>query len=753
MKQKNYFVYDFLDLDDPLASKDIVWHACRPVSIHARSGVVTLSVPFEAMERRKNGLAIMEGVNRRSYNLRVMAYGSDIVRVSIAFGGKLPRDEDNPMFEWDPSLKQEDLFPVATEFGWDIFDSNGMLRMSIRTLERPVKKWSNLIGPPPESFEATIFPDGNVSVPFMAWDLFTPDQWESISLGFIERNGSAHRSFFSLHAKNDEKFAGTGERFSRMNLAGKTIVLENVDALGVNNRRSYKNVPFYVSSRPYGLFTATTSSMRLSFADISTRAVQALLEDDWIDLFFIGGGSVESIVRNYRRITGFPRPVPLWSLGVWMSRMSYFSADEVRRVAGRLRSEEFPCDVIHLDTGWFSRDWKCDWKFSPERFPNPKEFMDEMRRLGFRISLWQLPSVGRDTELFEFASKNGYLPPKRKNLEGAEDFSTTIDFTNPEAIVWYQGLLRNLLEMGASVIKADFGETIDMDAEYHGMPANLLRNIYCLLYQRAAFEITEKVKGEGIIWARAGWAGCQRFPVHWGGDSACTWDGLAGTIRGGLHLGVSGFAFWSHDVPGFHGVPNFMNSWPDSTLYLRWTQVATFTSHFRYHGTSPREPYEYPEVASLVRKWLRLRYAIIPYLFNECRKVIKTGLPIFRALIFHHSDDPFSWFIDDEFYCGDSLLVAPILNPEGIRDVYLPAGEWTDIWTGSTIQGPILLKNVKCPLSRIPVYAKTGSTIKVYPKIVQCTDEMTLSDAVDLAFDSSYTGFSHSILGRVTGLE
>jgi alpha-D-xyloside xylohydrolase len=463
------------------------------------------------------------------------------------------------------------------------------------------------------------------------------------------------------------------------------------------------------------------------------------------------------VVYHYRRLTGFPQDVPLWSYGIWMSRMTYFSAEETRQVARKLRGGGFPCDVIHVDTGWFEKDWACDWKFSPRTFPNPAGYLAEMRSQGFRVSLWQLPSVSQGTDLYDSALANRYVAvrlakaPDGSNFGGIES-AGTIDFTNPEAVRWYQGLLAGLLKLGVAAIKTDFGENIDLQAEYRGMPARLLHNLYALLYQKAAYEITKEVKGEGLIWARAGWVGCQRYPVHWGGDSACTWDGLAGSLRGGLHLGFSGFAFWSHDVPGFHGLPDFMNSWPADDLYVRWTQAGVFTSHMRYHGAQPREPYEYPAIADLVRKWWRLRYALIPTLAEAGREAVHTGFPVLRALPFHHADDPTCWEIDDQFYCGSKLLVAPVLNPEGRRDVYLPEGAWRDLWSGEKLQGPGWLKGVVSPLEHIPVYAVDGSSIPVYPEPVQCTDEMDLSRVSRIEFGDQYRGFSASQLGKLTGL-
>jgi alpha-D-xyloside xylohydrolase len=299
------------------------------------------------------------------------------------------------------------------------------------------------------------------------------------------------------------------------------------------------------------------------------------------------------------------------------------------------------------------------------------------------------------------------------------------------------------------VIKTDFGETISMDADYAcGLPAEKVHNLYALLYQRAVWEATRETTQAPMIWARAGWAGCQRYPAHWGGDPSCTWDGMAGTLRGGLHLGVSGFGFWGHDISGCHGLPDFMNNRPSDDLYVRWTQFGVFSSHLRYHGTSPREPYEYPAVADLVRQWLNLRYALIPYLVEQGEIATRTGYPLLRALLFHDPSDPSCWRVDDQFFCGDSLLVAPVMNAEGVRDVYLPAGRWVDVWTGEIVDGLRLLRGVSMPLARLPVYAKLGAAIRVYPESVQCTDEMDWAKCATLVFDQGYRGLAASILGR-----
>jgi alpha-D-xyloside xylohydrolase len=758
MKSKNNLLADLLDFDTPEASQDILWAAGAPRAVSARDGDVAVELDFYAQVLSEEGVRTADNIAPQKHTLWVRAYGEEIIRLTINFNSdEIPADSSNVMLDIDEKMKRFPLSLDQDSKGWKIVDPSGKIRMEINTQPALVKHWSDLIPAPPETLDATIYPDGLTTVPLEAYDIFRPELRGSFPLAYVERNQQPHRATFAFKATANEKIAGTGERFAPMNISGRTLVLENADALGVNNRRCYKNVPFYVSSRPYGLLILTSAHARLSLADISTRVNQAMIEDGLVDLFVIGGRNIERILYNYRSLTGFPHDVPLWSYGIWMGRMTYFTADETRQVASHLREEAFPCDVIHVDTGWFDQDWICDWEFSPRTFPHAEEYLKEMRSNGFRVTLWQLPSVSTQTHLYKPALENEYIASNKKRMSSLSNFgdsghAATIDFTNPRATEWYQGLLEKLLRLGVAAIKTDFGETIDLQAEYKGMDAKRLHNLYSLLYQKAAFEITKRVKGEGLIWARAGWVGNQRYPVHWGGDSACTWEGMAGSLRGGLHLGLSGYAFWGHDIGGFHGLPNFMNSWPTDNLYMRWTQLGVFSSHMRYHGSSPREPYEYPAIADLVRQWWNLRYALIPYLVEQGQQIVHTGLPMLRALIFHHEEDPMCWHIDDQYYFGNSFLVAPIMNDDSVRDVYLPSGKWINFWTGEILEGNRWLKNVEMPLEHMPIYAKFGTQVPIYPHRVRCTDEMDLTKAVKVFFDDQYKGLRGSILGSIVSL-
>lgn len=740
MKQTNYQLFDFLDFDIDLNGGDRLWRACTPTGIEEKCGDVYVTVPFRK-QNNSNEITPDNQVPPKNYKIRLRAYGEKILRVSVAFEGEICNNSE--MLQTDSVLQQSPLYFEKSTDEWVIRDSAGRKKAVFNLRKPDTDWWSDLQPGPSESIDVSFFPDGEKEIKSAAYDIFSPARHDAFALALVERNEKAHRSTFSFHAAPDECFMGTGERFAKMDLSGKTVQLRNQDGQGVNNRRTYKNIPFYISSEMYGMFLHTTSFGKFSLADHSTRSVQVMVEDTVMDVFLIGGNTPEDILLGYRLLTGFPSMPPLWSFGVWMSRMTYFSADEVNQICDRLRKEKYPCDVIHLDTGWFETDWLCEWKFNKERFPDPKKFIWDLRDKGFKVSLWQLPYIAYTAEQYKEASENNFISKSEKKIQGASNFSVqdyagTIDFTYDKAVEWYKGLLKNLLDMGVVCIKADFGEDIHLDAEYHSMTPEKLHNIYPLLYQKAAYEITKEVTGDGIIWARAAWAGCQRYPLHWGGDSACSWDGMAGSLKGGLHFGLSGFGFWSHDVPGFHGVPDFMNSVLPDDIYVRWTQFGVFSSHIRYHGSHKREPWFYPKIAGIVKDWWKLRYMLIPYILEQSEKVTKTGYPIIRALWMHHPSDKTCRHIDDQYYFGDSMLVAPVMNSENKRDVYLPDGKWIHFFTGEVYTGNIWLKDIETPLHEMPVFVRYGDVIPFYPEDVDSTDDMDMQKIEKIVFDKSF---------------
>lgn len=751
MKQTNYHLFDFMDFEPEMAKNEALWKAYSPSKIEEREGDIIVTIPYQK-QRHQEDMAPDEVCPQRSYDLVIRAYEPGILRLFTTMTGDEMTEHDK-MLQFSPEIRRK---PLRYANG-NITAADGQT-LAIIDLNTPkLDHWSNLLPAPQPAPLITLYPNGDLSKPIaLNDDHFSPPRYDALPLGFVSRCGastkSTERATISFRCEADECFVGTGERFRKLDLSGQTFQLKNQDGQGVNNRRCYKNIPFYLSSRMYGCFYHTADYCKLSLADHSTRSVQFLNDRATLDVFLIGGRTPEEILRGYRMLTGFPQMPPLWSFGIWMSRMTYFSANEVEEICDRLRAEQYPCDVIHLDTGWFRTDWLCEWKFNPERFPDPEGFIRRLADKGFKVSLWQLPYVAQGAEQLDETKRNHYISqPQSDDSENtaessssnfsALDYAGTIDFTYDKATEWYKNtLLKPLLEMGVKCIKTDFGENIHMDHHYHASTPERLNNLYALLYQKAAYEVTKEVTGDGIVWARAAWAGCQRYPLHWGGDSESSWAGMAGSLKGGLHFGLSGFAFWSHDVPGFHSTPDFMNSPIDEKVYVRWTQFGVFSSHMRYHGTCKREPWHYPEIAPIVKRWWNLRYRLIPYIIMQSEQACRTGYPLLRALIFHHADDRQVWHIDDEYYFGSEFLVCPVMNSEGCRDIYLPEGLWVNFFTGERLQGGRWYYDVEVPLDEMPVFVRPGATIPLYPDNVTSTNDMDLSKSISLFISRDYKG-------------
>ncbi len=492
---------------------------------------------------------------------------------------------------------------------------------------------------------------------------------------YVRRSSDYSRSVaasFTLSA--GEKIFGFGESFKNFDKRGQKVVLWTDDSNGVQNETMYKPIPFFMSSRGYGMFIHTSSPVTCDVGRYYHPVNTLMVGDETLDLF-VFLGKPKDILDAYTDLTGKPQMPPLWSFGLWMSRITYFSEEDGRRVARLLRENRIPSDVIHFDTGWFETDWRCDYKFSKSRFDNPAQMIKDLDAQGFKICLWQLPYFVPKNELFpEILEKGLYVKNRKGNLP-YED--AVLDFSNPQAVEWYQDKIAGLLEMGVGAIKVDFGEAAPADGIYSsGRTGFYEHNLYPLRYNKAVADITQKVTGETIIWARSTWAGSQRYPLHWGGDAANTNTAMAATLRAGLSIGLSGFTFWSHDIGGF------VNRTPED-LYRRWLPFGMLTSHTRTHGAPPKEPWEYNEnFNDAFRLATEMKYKLMPYIYAQSKHAVENGLPMTRALFVEFPDDAGSWLVDDTYLFGSDMLVAPMLEEGTERDVYLPKGKWIDYQTG-----------------------------------------------------------------------
>lgn len=639
--------------------------------------------------------------------------------------------------EWPANEYEADpLLPFSLEFV-----SPHTVRLRIRTTATPVPERPSLmlVGTPardrswiPARIEGGWEfrgPHGSVTLREKPWAVefrdaagrlltHTRRQPGALPFSFIRRAADYSRSVGAVLAlAPGEKLFGGGESFSRLDKRGQKLVLTTHDALGVESASMYKPVPFLLSDRGYGVFMHTSAPVTADLGATSLSQSSLMLGDDELDLF-VFLGSPKEILDAYTDLTGKAPMPPLWSFGLWMSRITYKSEAETREVAAKLREHRIPADIIHLDTGWFETDWHCDYEFAASRFADAPKMISDLKRDGFRISLWQLPYFVPKNRLFpEIIGQGLYV----KDAKGGTPYEDVIlDFSNPATVDWYQAKLAGLLKLGVGAIKVDFGEAAPMDGLYaSGSTGFHEHNLYPLRYQQAVMDITQRTTGDSIIWARAAWAGSQRYPLHWGGDAHTTDGAMAATLRGGLSLGLCGFSFWSHDIGGFFGKS-------PAELYRRWLPFGMLTSHSRAHGEPPKEPWAYgEEFTADYRRAVELKYRLMPYVYAQAKDSAARGLPMLRALFIEFPDDPGSWTVDDEYLFGSSLLVAPLFEANTTeRNVYLPPGRWIDYQTNLGYVGG--WHRIKAGAIPVVLLVREGTALP-HVALAQSTDRMDWS--------------------------
>lgn len=527
-------------------------------------------------------------------------------------------------------------------------------------------------------------------------------------------------AFWSWALTPDERLYGLGERFTPLDHRGEQLTLWTEDAWGTTTAAAYKHVPLLHSSRGYGLFFHTPTPLSVKLGNPSLRAAQVQVGEAALDLFIIFGADQKAIMREYTRLTGRATMPPRWAFGVWLSRCRYQTRAEVEAVAERVRAEDVPCDVLHIDPAWLAiPGFSCDFVSNEDAFPDLAGTVRALGERDFKVSLWELPYVSAAAARYREAAEAGYFLKDERGEPICADFGVpptdgnvraVLDFTNPAARAWWQDLHRPWLRAGVAVFKTDFGEGVPAAAcAFNGMTGRELHNLFPLLYNAAVHEvITEETGRPGMIWGRSGWAGTQRYPAQWGGDPKTDAWAMAASLRGGLNLALSAPGIWAHDIGGFYGPP------PSPELYIRWAQFGLLSPLARAHGTTPREPWEFGEEAlAIFRRYAKLRMRLNPYLYAAAWEAHAEGLPMLRPLALEYPDDLTVATIDDQYLLGADLLVAPIFSEsrEAVaRRLYLPAGEWVDFWTDECVAGGRYITRV-APLDTIPLYVRAGAIL------------------------------------------
>jgi alpha-D-xyloside xylohydrolase len=509
-----------------------------------------------------------------------------------------------------------------------------------------------------------------------------------------------------------ESVYGLGERFSAFVKNGQSVDIWNRDG-GTASEQTYKNIPFYLTNRGYGVFVNDPGLVSFEVASEKLSRVQFSVAGQSLEYFLIYGPTPKEILRKYTALTGLPSLPPAWSFGLWLTTSFTTSYDE-KTVTGFIQGmadRDLPLAVFHFDCFWMREYAWCDFKWDPRTFPDPEGMLKRLKARGLRICLWINPYIAQASSMFAEGMAGGFLARKPNGDVWQTDLWQAgmgiVDFTNPGARKWFGDKLRSLVDMGADCFKTDFGERIPTDvAWFDGSDPGRMHNYYTYLYNQTVFEVLREKKGaDAVLFARSATAGSQRYPIHWGGDSESTFESMAESLRGGLSLGLSGFGFWSHDIGGFEGTPR-----PE--VYKRWLAFGLLSSHSRLHGSSSyRVPWLFDdEAVDVLRLFTKLKCRLMPYLYAAAVEASSVGIPVMRAMILEFPDDLSSATLDRQYMLGSSLLVAPVFSAEGSVEYWLPSGKWTRYLTGEAVEGGRWMRETH-GFSSLPLLVRPGSVI------------------------------------------
>ena len=512
-----------------------------------------------------------------------------------------------------------------------------------------------------------------------------------------------------------ELLYGTGERFTPFVKNGQTVEIYNEDG-GTSTEQAYKNIPFYISNKGYGVLVNHPERVSFEFGTENVTKAAFSVEGGSLDYFFFNGPTMKDVLTRYTDLSGKPTLPAPWTFGLWLSTSFTTNYDEetVMSFIDCMLDRGIPLRTFHFDCFWMKAFHWTDFVWDEKVFPDPAGLLSRIKAKGLNICVWINPYIGQESILFAEGMEKGYFI-KRPNgdvwqWDMWQPGMALVDFTNPEACKWYQDKLEALLDMGVDCFKTDFGERIPVNCVYHdGSDPKKMHNYYTYLYNKAVFELLEKKRGNGeaVLFARSATVGGQKFPVHWGGDCWSDYESMEESLRGGLSLLMSGFGFWAHDIGGFEHTST-------ADVYKRWVAFGLLSSHSRLHGSqSYRVPWLYDEEAvDVVRTFTKLKASLMPYLYRTSIDTSRSGVPTMRSMVLEFTEDKNCYYLDKQYMLGDNLLVAPIFNDESMGSFYLPKGTWTDFFTGETVDGGIWVEK-KYDYLHLPLMVRPNSIVAI----------------------------------------
>ena len=507
---------------------------------------------------------------------------------------------------------------------------------------------------------------------------------------------------------------GMGERFTPFVKNGQSVDIWNADG-GTSTEQSYKNIPFYITNKGYGVLVNHPEMVSFEVGTEMVTRTEFSVKGSYLDYFLINGPTMKDVLVRYTDLTGKPSLPAPWTFGLWLSTSFTTSYDEetVMSFVNGMLDRGIPLRTFHFDCFWMKEFHWSDFVWDSRVFPDPEGMLRRIKAKGLNICVWINPYIGQESVLFDEGMEKGYFIRRTNGQVWQWDMwqggMAIVDFTNPAAYKWFQDKLEVLLDMGVDCFKTDFGERIPTEnvTYFDGSDPDKMHNLYTYLYNKCVYELLERKrgKGEAVLFARSATVGGQKFPVHWGGDCWSDYESMEESLRGGLSLMMSGFGFWAHDIGGFENTST-------ADVYKRWVAFGLLSSHSRLHGSSSyRVPWVYDEEAvDVVRFFTRLKAKLMPYLYKTAIDTSRTGIPTMRSMVMEFTEDKTCHYVDKQYMLGDNLLVAPIFNDQSLAEYYLPKGTWTNFFTGEEKEGAGWVRETHSYLS-IPLMVKENSIV------------------------------------------
>ena len=582
-------------------------------------------------------------------------------------------------------------------------------------------------------WEMSIYQNGKLLTKEQAFDTNVDNRWKQLPTGFkVNTRGESISTFEQFVLFSDEMFWGFGEKFTHFNKRGQRIKCWQKDALSTNTEDSYKSHPYFTSSRGYSILLNTFTRSSFDMGASSWISYQIGSDDPVLDYIFLAEESrdYKRLLQQYLQITGQIPMIPQWAFGFWMSKCSYRSRKEIEDVIDEADRLGIGIDVIHIDN-WQKPDMTGVWEWDTERFPDPEGMIRELKEKKIHLSLWNYPYLKEDSPAFQSLAERGFFvkdkegqPAMFKSTADSVVLCACFDFTNPEFLEWYKERVKKIVRMGVSVIKTDFSEAVPEEVVFHnGMSGCEGHNLLTYLYAKNIYtwmnEICEKRGELPLLWGRSGYVGSHTIPAAWAGDSSSDKANHSAILQAGLGMAMSGVSFWGYDLGGFYNTGYTGNEKrPDVEDYLSSVQMGLWMPLSRAHGKTPREPWQYGDLAlEKVKEWINFRHRLTPYLYHTACQSHLFGIPMLRPLVMEYPDDPVAKIQNLSYMLGDSLLIAPGFDRDEY-DLYLPEGQWRNMESKEVYEGrsfvPVENKSFADGGTSLLVFQKEGTSIPLF---------------------------------------